>query len=99
LVMRLLWPLGYRIRLGEFYSTRMGHLAGNTECYLCEKDMNYFKFHDLFCHTGEPANKQLAKMIGRVITVDPTGFIRLIMLCNSCIDDHEKFVAQPAQND
>ena len=72
LIVRILYRFGIVIRFGEFFSYRVGHLAGNTECYLCEKDAGLHKGFDIWAHSGPPANKYLAKMIGRVMRVDPT---------------------------
>jgi len=96
---RLLSRFGILIRFGEFFSNRMGHLAGNTECYLCEKTAGISEGFDIWAHSKEPANKYLAKMIARKIRVDPTGFTRLIMLCNSVLDGHLKYRADSTQMD
>jgi len=99
LIIRVLARFGFVIRFGEFFSNRLGHLAGNTECYLCEKSAGVQKGFDIWAHSGEPANKHLAKMISRVIKVDPTGFTRLISLCNSTITGWERHYASPTQMD
>lgn len=99
LVIRLLDKLGFRIRFGEFISNRLGHLAGNTECYLCERDASGVKTFDIWAHNGKPASEQLAKMIGRRVRIDPTGFTRLISLCNSTITGWERHYANSTQMD
>ena len=39
-VLGLVWALRplVTIRFGTLFVSRLGHLAGNTECYLCERD-------------------------------------------------------------
>ena len=37
IIIRLISPI-FIIRIGELISHRIGHLAANTELYLCEKD-------------------------------------------------------------
>ena len=36
-IVRLISPWKL-VRFGEIWSSRLGHLVGNLECYLCEKD-------------------------------------------------------------
>ena len=72
-----------RIRIGVMQSNRIGHLAGNMEVYLCEKDAGVRpKILELWCAPGEICNKQLLKMWGRVVTVDRTGFVEIMWKVN-----------------
>lgn len=97
---RLLARCGVLIRFGEFWSERIGHLAGNTECYLCEKDAGLHpKSFDIWTHRNKVSNKQLAKMIGREILVDPTRFTRLLILVNRMFRGWEKHVCNSEQLD
>jgi putative glycosyltransferase (TIGR04372 family) len=61
------------IRIGSLYTSRIGHFAGNTELYLCEKDAGINvpknKFKDFFFVNEEVSNKQLLKMWKRNLTV------------------------------
>lgn len=91
LFMRLVWPI-WKIKLGVLYSNRIGHLAGNTEVYLLEKDTEENPSTDLWCHFGVICNKQLAKMISRVMHVDPTGFVSIIILCNNLFDNGHRHI-------
>ena len=100
LIVRLLARVGILIRFGEFFSARLGHLAGHTEVYLCEKDAGIQpKSFDIWVHKSEPASEQLARMFARVLHVDWTGFTRLVMLCNSCFPGAEKHLAESDQLD
>lgn len=98
-LIRLLWGFGVRVRIGEFFSSRLGHLAGNTECYLCERDDSSVKYFDLWTHAGEISNKFLAKMLGRVMWIDPTRFVKLVALCNAMFEGWQKHIAQSTQLD
>ncbi len=59
------------LRFGTLFVSRLGHLAGNTECYLCERDagMRPKRTIDIWCPVGKPANEQLLKMFKRVLWV------------------------------
>lgn len=70
-LVRLLGPM-VTIRFGNLFVSRLGHLAGNTECYLCERDAalnRSRRVFDIWCPVGEPANAYLLKMFGRVIRI------------------------------
>lgn len=74
--------LGVPLRFGRIWSDRLGHMAGNMECYLCEREAGLQRGWDFWYHGGVPANKQLAKMLARVVRVDPTPFARICDLLN-----------------
>lgn len=64
------------VRFGTLFVSRLGHLAGNTECYLCERDAGIGRPRrtiDVWAPVGEPANKQLLKMYARVLPIWPLG--------------------------
>lgn len=69
----LVWCLRpiVKVRFGPLFVSRLGHLAGNTECYLCERDAGHALTLDLWIPEGEPANAYLFKMFRRVLTVAP----------------------------
>lgn len=74
-LVRILRPI-VTIRFGTLFVSRLGHLAGNTECYLCEKDAGINRpkrVWDIWCPQGKPANQQLLKMFARCITVSKFG--------------------------
>ena len=62
LAVRLLRPLVV-IRFGPLRSERIGHFAGNTELYLCERDTDKSntRTFDFFYHGGPICNQQLKK--------------------------------------
>ena len=96
---RILARFGILIRIGEFWSERIGHLGGNTECYLCERDEGMQSGIDIWFHRCTPANLQLAKMQSRVMRVDPTGFARIVSLCDRLFPGWERNAIQPIQLD
>lgn len=99
-VIRLLAKFGILIRFGELWSERIGHLAGNTECYLCERDHGLHpKSFDIWFHRRTPANKHFASMLRRVLWIDPTRFTRLIVICNMLFRGWEKHMAHSQQFD
>lgn len=59
------------VRFGSLFVSRLGHLTGNTECYLCEKDLGLQpkRTFDIWCPQGEPANSQIFKMYRRVMNI------------------------------
>ena len=63
------------IRIGAIVSSRLGHFAGNTELYLCEKFSGINKVNrvtfDLFYYEGSICNKQLSNMWSRCIFILP----------------------------
>lgn len=71
-LVRLLRPL-ITIRFGTLFVSRLGHLSGNTECYLCSPKPA--RTWDIWCPQGKPANEQLFKMYSRVMTVSDFGTI------------------------
>lgn len=91
------------IRIGELCSFRIGHLAGNTECYLCQKDAGIGvprqRYLDLWTHWGPIANKQLAKMYARVMPIIPGGFLLLVNSLGKCLLSWREHIAQPEQYD
>jgi putative glycosyltransferase (TIGR04372 family) len=99
LAMRLLWPR-IRIRIGDIWSPRIGHMLGNTECYLCERDAGmHGRAFDIWYHRRPISNRFAAKLINRCLHVDHTRFIALVDLCNRLFQGWEKFVCEPAQWD
>jgi putative glycosyltransferase (TIGR04372 family) len=74
-LVRVLRPI-VTIRFGNLFVSRLGHLAGNTECYLCEKDSGINRpkrVIDIWCPQGKPANEQLLKMFSRVVRISDFG--------------------------
>lgn len=77
-LVRLLKPF-VTVRFGNLFASRLGHLAGNTECYLCERDAGINKPEgrvlDIWTPMGTPANAYLLKMFGRVIHISKWGYV------------------------
>lgn len=71
-----------RVRIGVMQTNRIGHLAGNIEVHLCERDAGVRSGIDIWCAPGEPCNKQLLKMWSRVLHLDPTCFTEIIWKVN-----------------
>lgn len=81
-VVKALKPL-VTIRFGSLFVSRLGHLTGNTECYLAEKKVGINRpkrVFDIWCPMGKPANKQLLKMYGRVMPISELG-TKLFLAC------------------
>lgn len=98
-LVKLLSRCGVMIRFGEFWSERIGHLAGNTEVYLCEKDAGIHKGFHVWFHRSHITNKYLAKMLSRVMWIDRTGLARLIVLLLQLWKGWEKHIVASVQVD
>ena len=98
-LIRLLAKFGFYVRFGQIMSERIGHLAGNTECYLCEKKEGLQKGFDIWLHRLEPANKYLARKYDKLLHVDRTNFSRIVHVVNCLFRGWEKHVVDLAQFD
>ena len=76
LILRLLRPLVI-IRFGSLRSDRMGHFAGNTEMYLCERDAGIYGSgtFDVFYCASLICNRQLKKMWGHHLRILSPGIV------------------------
>ena len=99
IAIRLLAKAGVLIRFGQFWSERLGHLAGNTEVYLCEKDAGLHSGYHIWFHRQPISSKQIAKMYARVMTVGPRWFTGLVALINTWFKGHEKHAVGSTQVD
>jgi putative glycosyltransferase (TIGR04372 family) len=84
------------IRIGRLISSRIGHFAGNTELYLCERDNKINtpnrKHIDLFYFAYYPiCNKYLAKKIEKLLVIYPKIIMEPILILNKLIPGWEKF--------
>jgi len=79
-VVWLLRPI-VRVRFGQLFVSRLGHLAANTECYLCERDagLQPKRTLDIWTPVGIPANRQLLKMFSRVMWIAPWAVLLDVM--------------------
>lgn len=89
IVIRLIRPW-LLVRFGGLISSRIGHFAGNTELYLCERDAGINvpkeRYVDLFYMGYEPiCNAQLATMWKRVLRVWPSWLLAPINRVNRLI--------------
>lgn len=81
------------VRFRRFMDKRLGHFAGNTELYLCERDagvnMPKNTFLDIWYHnwfpTTTPCNEQLSQMWGRILNIGPRHLSGLVDRINSFI--------------
>jgi putative glycosyltransferase (TIGR04372 family) len=80
--MRLVKPW-WHIRIGVMFSDRIGHLAGNSEVYLCERDAGMHKSTDIWITKDKVANTYLLKMLKRCMTIDTSGFWRIVCIINN----------------
>ena len=90
LAVRLLGRYGIVIRFGNFLSSRIGHLVGNTEVYLCERDAGQHPYIDIWTHYGEPASPQIDKMLRRILRIWPYRITALTMVINKMFSGWER---------
>jgi putative glycosyltransferase (TIGR04372 family) len=85
LAIRLLRPW-LLVRWGHMMSSRLGHFAGNTELYLCERDVGInvpLRRHvDVFFMERTICNDQLARMWRRVLRVVPAWILSPVSQMN-----------------
>jgi putative glycosyltransferase (TIGR04372 family) len=88
LIMRLIQPW-LLVRIGGLISTRIGHFAGNTELYLCERKAGInvpSQLHiDLFFMQEPICNQQLAIMWHRGLRIWPAWILARINRVNLLI--------------
>jgi putative glycosyltransferase (TIGR04372 family) len=90
LFIRILRPLTL-IRFGQLRSERIGHYVGNTEIYLCDRDLGIQNTcaRDFFYNADNiVCNKQLKKMYARILNVYP--FVKYLYKANRIIAGGEK---------
>jgi putative glycosyltransferase (TIGR04372 family) len=104
LILRILRPF-LLIRIGCLISSRIGHFAGNTELYLCEKD---FKINVPNCNHidifyfgyRQICNKFLAKKISDLLLIFPKIILEPVINLNKFIPGWEKFeIGQNTEHD
>jgi putative glycosyltransferase (TIGR04372 family) len=103
-LLRILEPY-LLIRIGCLISSRIGHFAGNTELYLCERDSKINipnkKYIDIFYFGHYPiCNKYLAKKFSKLLIIYPKFLIKPIFVLNKLIPGWQKFeIGQNSQHD
>ena len=92
IVIRIMRPW-FLVRIGALFGHRIGHLAANTELYLCERDagINVPTQHhvDLFFLVKPICNNELARLWKRVLRVWPTWCLAPIRRVNKLIPGWE----------
>ena len=87
-IIKLISPIVI-IRFGWLVSWRIGHYAGNTDMYLCEKKagINIIdkKTIDVWCDRTISCNNQLTKMWKRKINIIPKWIVYPILILNKKI--------------
>jgi putative glycosyltransferase (TIGR04372 family) len=96
---RVLDLFGVNIKFSNFFSPRIGHLVGNTEVYLCERDMGMHSGTHIWTHYGPVASEQIALMWKRVMRVWPSHFTALVILINKMFKGWEKHEIGTNTND
>jgi putative glycosyltransferase (TIGR04372 family) len=87
---RLLDRFGVNIKFSNFLSSRIGHLVGNTEVYLCERDAGMHSGIHIWTHYGHVSSEQIALMLKRIMRIWPSHFTALVILINKCFPGWEK---------
>lgn len=96
-IMRLIAPWKL-IRIGEIWSTRIGHLIGNTECYLCERDDGRHPgSYDIFFHIGKSCNKVVSRKYDKRLHIWPTWLMLMVIRVNCLFQGWERHTVKPAQ--
>ena len=101
LIMRMISPF-FLIRFQGMLATRIGHLAGNIELYLCEQDAginvpNQKYFDIFFVEHGPVCNPQIFLMWKRILNIFPHHLIYPLMIINRLIpggSNHEIGISQ-----
>jgi putative glycosyltransferase (TIGR04372 family) len=88
IIIRIIRPF-ILIRYGNLFSYRIGHFAGNTELYLCEKDAKINKPQkytlDFFYLENPISNYQLMLMWKRVLIILPSWLLIRVKIINELI--------------
>ena len=88
------------VRFGLWESTRLGHLIGNMECYLSEKD-NLLQpdSYDIFFPIGSICNRYIYRKYRQKIHVWPSWLVVLIWRVNALFMGWEKHIVRNLQFD
>lgn len=89
------------VRLGEIWSPRLGHLLGNTECYLCEKDAGiHAGSTDIwFPVRGRSSHPLIEKKYRQKLNTFPRWVGELIVKVNRLFPGWERHEVGPTQFD
>ncbi len=85
---------------GWWYITRLGHLIGNTECYLCEKDEGIHPDSlDFWIPLGPSANRCVENKYRKKLYIIPQWFGAVLLTVNRLFVGWEKHSCDSAQQD
>lgn len=103
IIIRLISPF-LKIRTGSLLSQYIGHYAGDTEIYICERSLNINvpsgKYVDLWFHANRViSNTQLEKMWRQKLTILPRFILAPIHKFNSLVPDGNKYIAKSTFHD
>ena len=89
-----------RVRFGEVWGSRLGHLIGNVECYLCECDaMVQPEAYDIWFLNSQPCNWVIWRKYAKHLHVWPKWFALQVVNVNSLFAGWGKHIIQSAQVD
>lgn len=89
-----------KVRFGEFWTHRIGHLIGNTEAYLCEKDAGkHDGCFDIWVPARISANKAIEKKYRKILHVCPRWFGEVLFKVSVLFPDWKKHFAFSVQLD
>ena len=98
-IVRLIAPWKL-VRFGEIWSSRLGHLVGNLECYLCEKDaLIQPKSYDIWFCNAPPANRTIYRKYAKKLHIWPREFTLLVIRINALFLGWEKHFISTLQVD
>ncbi len=100
-VIRLIAPWKV-VRFGELWTPRLGHLIGNTECYLCERDegIQPKDTYDIWIPVpGKTSNKYIARKYKKLLHVWPNWFGSVAFKVNAVFQGREPHVFGTQQVD
>lgn len=91
------WKL---VRFGILWSNRLGHLIGNTECYLCERDAGIQPdAYDIWFHPAAISSKAIYLKYRELLHIWPEWFAALVVKVNSLFRGWEKHMVGSVQVD
>ena len=89
-----------RVRIGQLWSGRLGHLIGNTECYLCERDVGrHAGYLDIWYSRGVSANGVIERRYKRTLHTGPGWLLDVVVRVNRLWVGWERFEVAARQFD
>ena len=98
---RLLAKRGVLVRFGTFWHSRLGHMIGNTECYLCERDagLQPKAFDIWFPDPAKDANPVISGKYRNLLHVWPAWLARPVFAVNGLDPRWQKHIVVTKQVD